>query len=190
MIERFIAEPLDPKAQALVNKYAGKTLILIAGGRTVWSDFQRFTGNNWSSEWDVMAVNDVGMFYDRHLEHWFSCHGEQLPMWSAVREFHHTAAKHRHSCKDRHHSCVPWPVPVTGTSTLAGVYVGLALGYDRIVLCGAPLDDSGHFFAPLSEKTHFAKSARHDVWERARDTIFGGKVKSMSGYSREMLGEP
>lgn len=190
MIERIVSEPLEARAQALVNKYTGKTCILLAGGRTVWADVHAFTGGNAHSEWDYMAVNDIGMYVPGRLEHWFSCHGEQLPGWELVREFHHEGTRHLHSMKDRHPSCIAWPVPTIGTSTLAAVYVALCLGYDRIVLCGAPLDDEGHFFDPPWVKTNFSNEARHDVWERARDNIFDGKVTSMSGFSREILGGP
>jgi hypothetical protein len=190
MIEKLVSEQLEARAQALVNKYAGKTLIVIAGGRTVWTDFQRFTGNNWHSQWDVMAVNDVGMFYDRHLEHWYSLHGDQIPEWSVVREFHFPAAKYRHSTKGRDPSCIGWPVPTIGSGAYAAANVGLCLGYDLIVLCGAPLDDGGHFFDPPWKATNFTKEARHDRWILSRDTVWEGRVKSMSGFSREILGEP
>lgn len=193
MIEKIVSEQIEPRAQALVNKYAGKTLIMIAGGRTVWSDFARFTGNNWHSQWDVMAVNDVGMFYERPLEHWFSCHGGQIPGWSDVREFHHPPARYRHTMKygnGGHASCIEWPVPSIATSTNAAVLVGLIMGYDLVVMCGAPLDDDGHFFDPPWIRTNFSNEGRHDIWAEQNRKIFEGKVKSMSGVSREILGAP
>lgn len=190
MIERIISEELEPRAKALINKYVGKTCLLLSGGRTVWNDVLAFTGGNSHSDWDLMAVNDVGMYVPGRLEHWFSCHGEQLPGWEEVRMFHHEPARYRHSMKERHPSCIAWPVPTIGTSSLAAVYVALCLGYDRIVLCGAPLDDEGHFFDPSWVRTNFTNEARHDVWAEANRKIFDGKVKSMSGFSRDILGAP
>lgn len=187
MIEKFVSEVLDTRAQKLVGTYKG-TLLICAGARSVWDDLKAFA-EKFHGKPDVMAVNDFGMFYPSHLEHWFSLHGEQLPGWCAVREFHHTPVMHRHTTKTQRHG-IPWAVPMMGTSSLSGVYVGLALGYDRIVLCGAPLNDEAHFFDPPWVATNFSNEGAHDIWQRANRDIFEGRVSSMSGVSREILGAP
>ena len=92
-----------------------------------------------------------------------------------------------------------WPWPGHGTSSLNGCYTGLALGYDEIVLCGAPLDDSGHYFDPPTWHTNFVREIpdvdrggviQPRYWSEAKARIFDGKVKSMSGRTRDLLGAP
>jgi hypothetical protein len=71
--------------------------------------------------------------------------------------------------------------------------VGIGLGYERMVLCGIPLDDGPHNGEPHWRKSSFTNEAadsddgmnRH--WKRARDLAFKGRVKSMSGRTKDWL---
>jgi len=188
MREKIISAQLSHEAEALVDKYRERICILLAGGRSVWQDFKDFACG-WHSDFDIMCVNDVGMFWPNHLEHWFSLHGDQFSGWCAVREFHYKPAKYLHACAPNNRAIV-WPVPQGGTSTMSAVYTALVMGYKQVVMCGAPFSDDGHFFDPLDRTSNFKHEALPERWIRARDTIFEGKVKSMSGLSREILGAP
>lgn len=187
MIEKFISEPLPPSASELVDKFKG-TLLICAGAQSVWRDINEYSVNA-VAYYHLMAVNDIGMFLPHQLEHWYSNHGDQLPAWMQVRAFHHQQARYVHTAKHQRNG-IPWPVPTSGTSTLSAVYVALCLGYDRIILCGAPLDNSPHFFEGASAVTNFSAEGQHDIWDRANREIFEGRVKSMSGASRAILGAP
>ena len=69
--------------------------------------------------------------------------------------------------------------------------VGLALGYERIIIAGIPLDGNGHFFDPPGAITkQFTGTNIKMEWDNARDKYFNGRVKSLSGNSRDWLGEP
>jgi hypothetical protein len=81
-----------------------------------------------------------------------------------------------------------WPgMTSSGASGLFAVKVALDDGHDRIVLAGVPM---------LREGGHFARTR---VWEQ-RDSFMPawtvakpflkGKVRSMSGWTKEYLGEP
>jgi len=93
-----------------------------------------------------------------------------------------------------------WDWQGGGTSGLGACRVGLMLGYDDITLCGIPIDNSGHFFDPSWEKTNFQREIatkggriRGDgrrFWVNAKEKYFDGKVKSMSGYTKLLLGAP
>ena len=82
-----------------------------------------------------------------------------------------------------------------GSSALPACYVGLALGYESILLAGVPLDDTGHFFDPPEDHhlrkdrkwSNFTNEAQEYIWRNAR---LDGRVKSFSGRSREWLGGP
>ena len=181
-LSRVIGEPLPE----IAGKYSG-SLHIIGGGRNVWEDIE----NN-KPTGDVMAINDVGMYWPKALVHWYSNHAPHLPIWAQARTFRKgmkdNPVQHLHSCYEG--VKWRWPFGGTGTSSLNAVYVALGLGYAPIVLCGIPLDDSGNFFDPHWVRSNFRREAHYDVWEFARDQVFDGKVKSMSGMSRQMLGAP
>ena len=72
-------------------------------------------------------------------------------------------------------------VPPTGSSALLGVGYGMRLGYKKIILCGCPLtgkNAGGYEYSRLRAG-----------WEAQKDGI-DGIVKSMSGWTKDFLGEP
>ena len=71
--------------------------------------------------------------------------------------------------------------PPTGSSALLGVNYGIRLGYRKIILCGCPLtgkNAGGYEYARL-----------RDGWTFKKDEIMG-MVKSMSGWTKDLIGEP
>lgn len=186
-----------PYPETLIDTYAGKRLVIVAGGRCVWDDLALLGvsgGDN--GGWDVMCVNDIVMHYPGRVEHFYSNDDRWIPKWVAARRELISRAwgepANIHTCK-RGHATV-WPWPGHGTSSLNAVYTGIALGYKRIVLCGAPLDNSGHYFDPPWVKSNFEREVglREDgqmmYWEGAKRKWFNDKVRSMSGRTREVLG--
>ncbi len=181
----------------MVDKYVGHRLIVVAGARCVWDDMALLNirgGDN--DSWHVLCINDIVMHYPGRIEHFYSNDHRWMPKWLAARRELHTRAwggpKHCHS--NRTGAKWNWPWPGHGTSTLNAVYTGLALGYDRIVICGAPLDNSGHYFDPPWVQTNFEREVgtREDgqvmYWQKARDHWFNDRVRSMSGRTRTLLG--
>lgn len=69
----------------------------------------------------------------------------------------------------------------SGSSALLGVQAALAMGYRRIILCGCPL-------AGKNDKGGSYESFRKG-WE-ARVKELDGRVRSMSGWTRDFLGAP
>lgn len=71
--------------------------------------------------------------------------------------------------------------PVSGSSAILGALAGITLGYTKIVLCGCPLTGNapeGNPYEPF-----------RPGWI-AQYLAVKGKVKSMSGWTQELLGEP
>jgi len=65
------------------------------------------------------------------------------------------------------------------------------MGYDEIILAGIPCDDSPRFFDPPGKRHEaFGRETVWDEWLRAKNAVFDGKVKSLSGNTRTWLGEP
>ena len=71
--------------------------------------------------------------------------------------------------------------PPSGSSALLGVLAALKMGYKKIILCGCPLQNLG---VPDKEYEQFRKG-----WIAKYAQVMG-KVKSMSGWTKEFLGAP
>lgn len=78
-----------------------------------------------------------------------------------------------------------------GTSGLFGAILALALGYDKVVLAGIPLDDQGHFYDPPDKTSGgFKSSFIRNEWKKVKEIYFNDRIRSLSGWTREFLGEP
>ena len=71
--------------------------------------------------------------------------------------------------------------PVSGSSSLLGALAAITLGYDRIVLCGCPLAGN----APEGNPYEAFRPGWSAEFRAVRD-----RVRSMSGWTRELLGAP
>lgn len=176
-----------------LGKYHGN-LIILGGARCVWSDFQKLKDTGYAAQ--VMAVNDVGMYFDQSLDHWVSMHANFLSLWAQLRKGHSLMG---HECLT--HTREPYPgirvawdlQPYGFESGLFAAQVGLCLGYEQIVLCGVPQDGSGHFYDPpwMPGGEHSdgngLKAFRHIVEQTPE---LRRSVRSMSGWTKELLGEP
>ena len=108
-----------------------------------------------------------------------------LGVWNSTYKFmghSHVKAKHVHHV---------WSFADNlGSTSMFAVKVGLFLGYSAVVLCGVPYDDSGRFFDPPGASKDYVKHNKWAPWEKFAENGFDGRVKSMSGKTRELLGEP
>lgn len=168
-----------------VDRFSGE--ILIAGtARCVWEDMNGVPEPN-----AVMTVNDMVMYWPGPVKFAYSHDEKQLIHWKEGRRRCHTNA---YGPVGSLHTIEPcrvsgihaWPFPGMGSSSLGACYVALAMGYDSVVLAGCPLDDTGHFYDPPRMKSNFTREAPTDIWQKAAQ-IFQGRVRSLSGRSREIL---
>lgn len=182
-----------------VGRVNGGKLLIVSSGRCAWDDVKKAGGvPSPESGVHVMAVNDMTMHWPGPLWYAYSNDRRMLPNWIAARRPAYKRDQHRaieaHTLRfgavDGH-----WPFPGHGTSSLNACYVGIGMGYDDITLCGAPLDDSGHYFDPPWVSTNFTRevpphSAHPDEpkWWREARRLFRGRVRAMSGRSAEVLG--
>lgn len=191
----------------MLGKYEGKRCIVAASAACVWDDLERLGVNNVNPEgrfndWHIIAVNDMIMYFPGIIDHCYSNQHRWFAGWLGARR--ETICKVHVKSKwgepGPTHSCrvggkYNWPWPGHGTSTLNAVYTAIALGYNPIVICGAPLDNSPHFFEPPWGHSNFERevsittSGEVAYWENARNKLFRGRVCSMSGRTRDLLGE-
>lgn len=178
-------------------------LLILGGAACVWDDVERLgaakpgRSNVVKFDGDIMCVNMAGLFVET-FQHWYSNDGKWLLRLHAARR---PEWAKMYPGPIRLHSCMPcggvehWDWNAQGSSGLNAVKVGLALGYGEIILCGIPLDDGPHVGDPPWKACNFTREVAAQVdsdenrfWKSARLTEFGGRVKSMSGRTREWLG--
>lgn len=138
---------------------------------------------------DVMAVNRAGLVAGA-IDHWVSLHAAQLVAFALQRDAADMARGYRtwapEPCIGIDH--VTTDVERFGTSGLYAVRIALhKLRYDRIILAGIPLDDAQPYVggAPIP----YPLIGHRTAWRRACAEM-GDRVRSMSGYTRSLLGAP
>lgn len=191
----------------IAGRYKGKSLVVCGDAACVWKDLEAFgcrndvnRGKVYKAGWDFLTINKLVETFPGDIEHAYSNEPALLTKFIAarrgeyIREF--GGPNHTHSCNAG--ARWRWPWGGHGTSGLGAALVGLGLGYELVMLCGLPLDDGPHNGEPHWRKCRFASNEAagsksggpNKHWLNARDNGFDGKVKSMSGRTREWLGGP
>lgn len=171
------------------------SLLICGSGRCLWDDVSQWQHLKHPPFDGIMTVNDTVMYLPWQVNFAYSHDDVQLVHWVKGRRRKYL---NNFGCDIELHSVthcnsegvVEWPFPSSGSSGLGAAYVGVAMGYSRIVLAGLPLDDSGHFYDPPWVKTNFIRESRERHWREANERLFKGRVRSFSGRSREILGAP
>lgn len=193
---------------SIAETYAGRSLIVCGDAQCVWDDLaafgavdtNRLRGRVFKPGWDLMVVNKLGETFPGDIEHWYSNSADCLARFMPARRDEYarefSPVAHAHALYEGP-GIICWPFGGHGTSGLGACLTGLALGYDRIAICGMPLDDGPHNGEPPWRKTAFATSeaaggqrtGRNSHWWKAKEIAFDGRVRSMSGRTREWLGD-
>lgn len=174
------------------------TVALILGGaECVWTDAEAAMAMVDPDA--VIAVNDMIALWPGKITHACTLHGEKLLGWQTGRKASgfNTDYKTAYFEKPRKRQTTPakvdlvieyrWPHLDSGSSGLYGVKVALDEGFDRVILAGVPMD------AGLG---HIVRNEPWDVANRFRAAWVGaiphilGPVRSMNGWTREILGYP
>lgn len=186
---------VDRPFPEIAGRYGGEALV-VSSGHSVWDDLEKagFHPDLWKQNVGIIAVNDMGMHLPCHLDHWYS---NDTPFLKACFE----ARRPEYRKEDKNypktltHSCFHeglvdywWPWPGNGTSSVGAVLTGLALGYEKIKVCGVPMDDKGHYFDPPWKKTRFNNEGTggHRFWKTCFREVFESRVEIMSGTLNEL----
>lgn len=183
----------EPPAECLehLGAYSGE-LLIVSTGHTCIADLAAYKGTG-----DVMGVKEVGMtLFPMH--HWFSGHCEFWDVWEEVRRIQARNLRAETEAIEPVLHCkqggdrLPWPINgAWGQDTgLSATILGVLLGYDRVILAGMPADGGGHFYPWTIRRPHEHVQAYGPAWTRLRDEFFEGKVTSLSGNTKEILGTP
>ena len=197
----------------IAGKYAGKNLVVCGDGFGVWDDLERLGcrvnahdktrgGVKAPDGAHFLVINKLGETFPGDIEHWYSNEAELLKKFLQARRNEYSrefnGMMNTHSMQ--HGARYKWPLGGHGTSGLGAIMVGLGLGYDRIVICGMPLDNGPHNGEPHWRQCRFETSeaaspknsggAPNQYWSFAIEKVFDGRVRSMSGRTRKWLGGP
>lgn len=185
----------DQKAMSVrpefMDAYSGE-LIIVGCAHCVWKDLESCP----MGKSHFMAVNDMIMHFPWHLHHAYSNDRAMIDVWINARRPEYVrdyTMPHKHTLGAGEGG---WPWPGHGSSSLNAVYTGLAMGYDRIILCGVPLDNQPHYWQAPWERSNFRNEVGERwggglaFWSNAARDLFEGRVKSMSGRTQELLGSP
>lgn len=160
---------------------------VLGGARGVWvelQDLERLAGGRPDL---IVATNDAGVVYPGRLDAWATLHHERFNDWRARRCGN---ADYRAFIHAPFPGCDAEVVRElwSGSSGLYAAQVALhELGARRVVLCGCPLDaDRAHFF----DRADWSDA---HIFRRGFDAalpVIRDAVRSMSGWTRELLGGP
>lgn len=159
--------------------------IALGGAERVWEDYEK--ARALCPYADVGAVNEAGRDYEGRLTVWATLHPEKSERWHrerslAGRNMDFTAVSHKRIAGARVDTV--YSDKYGGSSGLYLCDVALNLGYQRVIVCGIPMDGGAHYF-DANEWNDFKTYRRG--WRKAAEL---GRIRSLSGWTRELLGAP
>jgi len=185
-----------------------RPLLICGSGRSLFYDLQTVCARlaaaspaTLHESADIMAVNDAYLALDT-VHHLVSYHDEIIwPLlmlkgprlaWNGEYRVETEPRVTCHSQRECKGVDRVWIFDDGGgSSSFFGVQIGLELGYRRIVLAGVPFDASGRFYFPPWKNGHdYAGTDDWELWERWKAEGKLENVRSVSGRTRELLGEP
>ena len=162
--------------------------LILGGAACVWDDLERFR-TLYTGPVVMIATNETGWMYPGVLDYWISLHPENFTRkkWLLKRP-----AKDFRVVSHRKPKDVPVDLilPHWGAGS-SGLYA-VALSEHRkaraAVLCGVPMDSQGN----VDGRDSWAMKEvliHREGWKKQRDRI-APWVRSMSGWTRDLLGDP
>lgn len=187
-----------------------RTLLVIGSAPCLHEDVEKALNKRPTAE--LMLVNGACTAIE-HVEHVLAGHTVKAELFAAARRaafpkawawrLHANWARIGEAPKEQYPSVTDWwggEVSCGATSTAKGAKIGLAMGFDEIVLCGSPMDGSGYIASeakvkhdcqrigdPNAQQRRIIKMYREKFVKLAANE-FKGRVFSESGFTRECLG--
>ena len=177
-------------------------LLILGDGRTMISDLTQFM--DWDIPHDAACIGRCVKSYPKNIKHWFNADGETAIAWVKQIKEQHGNGLIAHTLGYVEGFDADWDIEqpdyhyreitneahrLHGSSSMFATLVGLEMGYSKIVLGGCPLDAEGHWYFEPSQETLGPIWLGLDfmAWlDLARET---DKVRSLSGYTAQIVGE-
>lgn len=170
------------------------TIALVVGGSSlVWRDVK--AARTLAPDASIVAVNDAIAVWDGPLDAAVSLHAEKIAGWvDARRQAGHPQPERVITMEDERRPHWAEAVPhhfaiqtALGSSGLFAVKVALDdLGFGGVILCGVGMEPTPHF----RRGGEWRSAERFQRGWREVMPVIRGRVRSMSGWTRERLGEP
>lgn len=137
----------------------------------------------------LFACNHAGRDFE-DVDHWITMHPDIRDRLWIPQRARQGFAPVPNLWHPRHRGTWSGSTPIEsqgGSSGMLCITVAMHLGFDKIVLAGVPMTKAAkHYDDP--KPWHEARQY-HNVWNRHAPKL-QGRVKSLSGWTRELLGEP
>lgn len=173
---------------------------IVGCGRNMWDDLARFY--KFDVQCDIMTVNLSGLFFPKPSEAGGCIHrfmvamdGGNVQFIKGLRQikYHEPIVNYVSISVEKPADYVvdfPDVYPIAWTAVY-GALLARVMDYRRIVLIGCPHDNSGHFYDPPWGRTPTFNSCEvhREAWT-VNERYWKGTLRSMSGKTREWLGEP
>jgi hypothetical protein len=163
-----------------------RIIIICGSAGCLWADLEKAERMRLFEKAHVGCINETALYYPYFFDFWFSYHAEKFPgLRPYVKGSPKTVSMKQGPEVDEH-----WALPNfdCSDSGLMATVISLQMGYNKIVLCGIPLDNTPKFYSPSVEHILGATNIQR-VWEK-QIPFFNGRVRSFSGNTMKMVGEP
>lgn len=132
----------------------------------------------------IVAANRAGVDYE--CDHWVTNHPEKMPRWIMERDYRMKMPS-LWTSNEKTPDAVKFNrirPSLNGSSGLLAVQVALAMGCDKVVLCGIPLDSRSHYYddSAWNDSRKFRAA-----WYEFKP-FMAGRVRGLSGFTADLLG--
>lgn len=175
-----------------------RTALVIGCAANIWEDVEAAT--NLFEPDAIYCVKLAGVHWPGKFDVWATLHPEFMDAYEVERKAKGHPGGYEivaplpgevgmHGKKGNIARRVSYRWPGMNASASSGGYgakVALDDGFERVVLAGVPMDNSNHFTRgkPWLQLDSFTDGFKRSV------PYFADRVRSMSGWSREILGQP
>jgi hypothetical protein len=174
-------------------------VLITADGRTLGDDLVRFL--SWEIPHDVYCVARSYKLYPGKMDHWANVDANTSIWWAENLPPKKIKPETlRHTLGYVRGFDVDWDVIGNvyekdeilwhGSTSLFAVYTAIVMGYGKVVLAGSPLDCKGHWYDPPEIMGPRWSCETYQAWLDFARCPDAEKVRAMSGYTAQILGEP
>lgn len=174
--------------------------ILITGdGRSLMLDMKEFL--SWGIPHDAGCIGRSVNVYPGLVDHWFNVDASESVWWAKnlLAMPRNGNGILRHTMGDIDGFDVdweiidPWPIITDkdiwhGSTSLFAALCAVAMNYEKIVLAGCPMDQKGHWYFEDIGPRWTVESFM--AWLEFAKQPEAQKVKSLSGYTGQIMGIP
>jgi len=186
-------------------KRKNDVLLILGDGRTMPEDRSLF--RSWGIPHDLGAIGRSIKICDGRADHWWNADGETAIAWVKQIKAQSKNGLLTHSLGPVEGFDVDWDIQqpdyhykritgekgrIHGSSSLFAALTAIAMGYQKIVLAGCPMDSEGHwYFEPTGPETLGPIWLGLDfmAWLDFAKDPRSKRIRSLSGYTADILGE-